>query len=511
MARLSFKPDSSFFSKIAAGAVGTRAVCDDLAAHGHRMAELERGSTTIKLWKEVKRKRVRIPDLVCVQCGLRVESRAKKEAQLSVSHSPTDAERAWDYGFVDDDLIAFPVVIAREERDWHSERLEEWSYWHERNWVKWQVEGAVNFLPVRAFRSTAHKKQATKGATEGSESFLTWSATFSSRDGTVESVADGRISIRRTRDGHLYRWRIPADQIIVVAAGETVRVNQVIAATVRPSSATELQCPGNAPRGHIARLLRSKERTQRFTGVKLSRLLRDQDQLASIRALEQDAEEDIYIRLEAATYLTAIAGEPATPLFNPYLSSTDDQIRLEAVIALGEAGTDSAVATLSEIMRKTDNPYFMRAAAAWSLSQIGGEIAARELISAFSQMDLDLRDDALQGVIAIGSSAIPQLLDGLRETRSEIAAGCAEALRRQQGLLDAPAIEQLSGLLQNEPTIWAVWLIGHLPRATLAASVASLERERPDLHYAITVWWSFIESWIAPYWDFNPGASPPPR
>ncbi len=94
MARLAVKPDSSFFRKIVIGAVGARSVCYDLASHGHQMVELERGSTDTKLWKEVKRKRVRIPDLVCVRCGQRVESRAKTNAELAMSHSVTDEARA---------------------------------------------------------------------------------------------------------------------------------------------------------------------------------------------------------------------------------------------------------------------------------------------------------------------------------------------------------------------------------------------------------------------------------
>ena len=91
MARLSFKPDSSFFRKIAVGAVGARAVCSDLAGRGHEMVELERGATDTKLWKDVKRKRVRIPDLVCSRCGVRVECRTKTRPELSMSHSPMDA------------------------------------------------------------------------------------------------------------------------------------------------------------------------------------------------------------------------------------------------------------------------------------------------------------------------------------------------------------------------------------------------------------------------------------
>ena len=90
MARLALKPDSSFFRKIAIGAIGTRAVVDDLAAHGHQVDELERGSTDTKLWKDVKRKRVRIPDLVCRCCGLRIESRAKTKAELYFACAETD-------------------------------------------------------------------------------------------------------------------------------------------------------------------------------------------------------------------------------------------------------------------------------------------------------------------------------------------------------------------------------------------------------------------------------------
>src|SRR4051812_46969882 len=132
MARLSLKPDSSFFRKIAVGAVGTRAICHDLEKHGHDVHELERGSLDTKIWKEVKRKRVRIPDLICINCGLRIESRAKVAAKLSMSHSD-DEERAWDYGMVDADLIAFPVCEVGDESYWSAGLLtEQVSYWHER-------------------------------------------------------------------------------------------------------------------------------------------------------------------------------------------------------------------------------------------------------------------------------------------------------------------------------------------------------------------------------------------
>jgi hypothetical protein len=139
----SFKSDSSFFHKIALGAVGSRAVQEDLARRGHLVVELERGSLDARLWKDPKRKRVRIPDLVCTRCGQRIGVRAKSEQRISMSHSPNVRERAWDYGMVAEDLIALPICSQRlqaEDQD-HEQRwtrgllLGEASYWHEREWA----------------------------------------------------------------------------------------------------------------------------------------------------------------------------------------------------------------------------------------------------------------------------------------------------------------------------------------------------------------------------------------
>src|SRR5258708_36935786 len=159
MPRLALKPDSSFFRKIALGAIGTRAVASDLARYGHSLVELERGSLDTKLWKEVKRKRVRIPDLLCTRCGLRVESRAKTKSELAMSHSPADEARAWDFGMVDADYVAFPVCEPANEKYWRTGRLgSNSSYWHERSWIRWRQQVRINYFTSSAFRSTPSAK-----------------------------------------------------------------------------------------------------------------------------------------------------------------------------------------------------------------------------------------------------------------------------------------------------------------------------------------------------------------
>ena len=264
------------------------------------------------------------------------------------------------------------------------------------------------------------------------------------------------------------------------------------------------------PENHLPQLLTSRERTQRFTGVKLARLRGDESLGAPIASLQSDHEEDVYIRLEAAAYLVAVRNLGAEDLFAPYLANPDPQIQLEAVIALGEAGTHECVTMLSTILDDADHPYFARSAAAWCLSRIGGMDASRRLVRAFGDVDRNLRAEALEGIVSVTSDAVPLLLEGLREVNPAIAAGCAEALRQHKGL-SADAIREISAqLADGHPSVWTVWLAGHLPRERLAGAVADLQRTAPELHYAITLLWSFVESWVAQRWELRPHADLPP-
>lgn len=508
MPRLAFKHDSSFFRKIATGAVGTRAVLDDLAGRGHRPVELERGSADTKIWKDVKRKRVRIPDVVCLRCGRRAESRAKTKPGLSMSHS-LEAERAWDYGMVDDDLVAIPICRVADEAKWAVGRLEDdVSYWHERNWLQWEAFPYVNYFTVADLRATAPTKSSTKGVTEGSETSLAWGAIFSTRSGAVHDVDDGTIRLV-TPGRSSYRWRNEGGLPVRVEAGQDVAETQVLASAVPPASEIALGCRADLSVTRVEELLRSRERTQRFTGVKLARLLGQVEHHRVVAALAHDDEEDFYVRLEGVAYLLECAGEPAHPLLAPYLEAVDEPTQLEAVITLGEVGTSDAVAFLSRMLHDDTRPFFLRSAAAWALGQVGADAAVESLVGAFGALDHDLRQEALEGLVQIGEAAGRHLLGGLREG-DDVAAGCAEALRRL-GVRDPTAVTRSvldAGL--PESSVWPVWLLGQLPRSSVKKILAGLSVS-PEVDYALKVLWTFAESWVAETWEQSPGAVFPPR
>ena len=423
-----------------------------------------------------------------------------------MSHTAADAERAWDFGMVDADLVAFPFCEVLQEEEWSTGSLHAAvSYWRENNRVRWSASTRINYFRVAAFRSALHARSRKKGAEEGSENVISWDAVFSSRSGVVESVdpTKSSLTVRRASDGHKYTWRVGTKQI-VVSPGELVEQNQIIAAAVAPLQRNDLTCPGKLPEEHIAALLESRERTQRFTGAKLARLKGERQFSDAIQSLALDAEEDIYVRIEAISYLISVLQKPARPLFEPFLDGQDEQVRLEAAIALGECGSDESVELLCDIVRDQGRPYFLRSAAAWSLSQTRTLLASRHLVQAFSDVNLRLREEALDGLAVIGSAAIPALLDGLMHSDETVSAGSAEALRRNPPLTKVVIDKLISELASGTPQKWAIWLIGHLPRDHFASAVAGLQTARPDLHFAVSLLWSFVESWIARRWELCP-------
>jgi HEAT repeat protein len=115
-----------------------------------------------------------------------------------------------------------------------------------------------------------------------------------------------------------------------------------------------------------------------------------------------------------------------------------------------------------------------------------------------------IREEALEGVIGIGKPATPTLLAGLREENTDVAAGCAEALR-QVSNLSAGFLEKLvTQVGSTNPPLWSVWLLGNLSSDLVASRVESLQNFSPQVHYALSILWSFSRSWISRRWEKSP-------
>lgn len=190
MARRSFKSDTSFLEKISMGAIGTQKVMEDLKKQGHCPIELERGSTSFKIWKEIKIKRIRVPDLLCVKCGMRIESRAKTKLEITMSHSMSDPERGWDFGLNNNDYIALVVCNRSGERP-----------------IDWEADNLVQYISVEDLHLLEDQCLAVmpKGAEEGFEARITWPSSVANYSGKIIHIDSESVKYRRVKDNRTIR------------------------------------------------------------------------------------------------------------------------------------------------------------------------------------------------------------------------------------------------------------------------------------------------------------------
>jgi len=403
---------------------------------------------------------------------------------------------------LDSDWVAFPVLSADASVFGAGGLRAHRSLWRERSLTTWGVEEHINMFTVASFRGIAPQQLKPKGVTEGSEIQVRWKARFAPGDGKIVTTSQRRLDYFLDSDpGKIRHFRLGADEHTVLGADDHFRSNQVLAGQIAPLSANSLHCPGNCNTAKLEQMLGSRERTVRFTGCKLAKLARDVSLADRIRELAEDAEEDTYVRMEAKSYLCEVASESANEQFAAILlKDPDDQMRLEAAVALAETRAQTSFELLRKVLVDPGQPLFLRSACAWGIGCHGTQEAAETLVQAFSDLSSEIREEALTALRALGSVGFEPLLNGLDGSSADVAAGAAEALRR----IDGAPVKAIAALAAQATSTWPTWTLAHLPGADAAPFVAALRERRPEIHYAVSVLRTFIESWIAEDWVLRP-------
>jgi len=127
------------------------------------------------------------------------------------------------------------------------------------------------------------------------------------------------------------------------------------------------------------------------------------------------------------------------------LNSPDDEVREEAVRALGELNDRRAVDPL--ILMLGDENRYIRREAAKSLGRIGDPRAIPPLINALKDDDRYGRDGAAEGLGEMGGKAVPALVEKLSDEDWHVRMGAAVALRISG---DKSAIEPLIHALDDK-------------------------------------------------------------
>ena len=411
---MGFKTDTSFLRFLSMGALGVRQTMKQLAGMGFVPIELERYCASNKIWM-TKVKRLRLPDVLCVRTGLRVEIRAKSDLKIRMSDAPANPDRTWDAGLRDDDVVALIAIAERAEGQQRP------------------ADEAV-FFGVKALRdSVAQSKLGPpKSASEGAERDRTWPSITPSCDGTVDSVTADKLVVTMKTDAGATRKQTYTlnGKHTYVKPGDAFKAEVSILAG-SPDKLAKLSSFLAKTYDPIADL-KSENPVDRYAGVK-SLPRREDLRTQAVPALEAlvRTEKEERVSLEAAGASAALGSALGQEQIGKVVWGEGRQLlRMEAVLILTELASPFARA---ELIRIAGEQKFagdeIRQAAVWGLGKAG--VKAYEQIPAFiADKDENL---ALHAIVAFGQdtpeNVVRALIADLVSADPTRAPAASEALR----------------------------------------------------------------------------------
>lgn len=453
---MGFKTDTSFLRFLSMGALGVRQTMKQLAGMGFVPIELERYCASNKIWM-TKVKRLRLPDVLCVRTGLRVEIRAKSDLKIRMSDAPANPDRTWDAGLRDDDVVALIAITEPAEGQQRP------------------ADEAV-FFGVRALRdSVAQSKLGPpKSASEGAERDRTWPSITPSCDGTVQSVTADKLVVGLKTDAGATRKQTYTlkGKHTYVKPGDAFKAEVSIVAGA-PDKLADL--PSFLAKAYepIAEL-KSQNAVDRYAGVKSLPRRNDLHALA-VPALEAllKTEKDERVSLEAAGSSAALGSALGQEhLAKVVWGEGRQDLRIEGVLILTELGSAFARA---ELTRVAGEGKFagdeIRQAAVWGLGKAG--LKAYDQLPAFiADKDENL---ALHAIVAFGKDTpeniIRALVADLVKADPNRAPAASEALR----LIASDTVVKCLIEAAADANDWVFATLGRLPPDLVKPAVAGSE------------------------------------
>ncbi|KJU83564.1 hypothetical protein MBAV_004233 [Candidatus Magnetobacterium bavaricum] len=475
----SFKSDESFLEKISIGAIGTQKVFEYIKHQKFDPIELERGSMSYKIWKKIKIKRIRVPDILCIRCGIRIESRAKTKLEISMSHSLSDPERGWDYGMKDNDYVAFVVCDKVGERP-----------------VDWRADNLIQFVSIKDLRQAEKEKMVLyikpKGAEEGFEARIIWPAAIASADGIVKESTTERIQYKRKEDGRTISLKISKKglkMIPLVHTGDIVDKHQVLASVIEIyktfscESVDYKHCLGN---------LSNPALSERYTASKALSFFNNSEVQAGLSSLLDNPDEHVYVKLEAAASLARFGINQGYNFIKQCLSSGYLQNVLESVIVLAEIKTETSCEILCDILSNHDNPE-IRAAAAWGIGELKNKTALDTLVRSFSEINENIKIEAARSLLKLTKEYSPDILNSFLKSTAIEKPGIAWALAKS----DSIGLDQLIDAISDDDSKhWISYIIGTQGESRYINDIEKLKTKYPEVYFAVTVLWKIITSWV---------------
>ncbi len=477
---MGFKVDASFLRFLTMGALGVRRVAVELKDRGFEPIELERYCTSNKIWT-TKVKRLRLPDLLCIRTGLRIEVRAKSDLKIRMSDAPNNPDRAWDAGLRNEDLVA--LIACTDGSDGP------------------EPANRAVYFSVRALRESARLSRLgpPKSASEGAERDRTWPAIVPGRPGRVLFVDQDRLVVMMERGSKPPRKQTYklGDKHAYVAQGDRFAANVTILAGV-PESLADVNRHLNNRYNPLADIS-SESAIDRYAAVKALRFranLREE----GIRILENvlDTEREIRVALEAAGSAAALGSNKGEDRIAAVLWDNGNvvEMSMEAILILTELRT---VFAREQLQRAAGDARFLhderRQAAIWGLGKAGLK-SYGDLVRFIGDED---EDAAFHAIAGFGPdtprSVIEQLVGVLATGDPRAAPAASEALR----VIGSPAVLESLVAAANaggQCVDWVLATIGRLSPEMVRAHLqytALFDRLKPMLLVARGANWLATE------------------
>ncbi len=379
---MGLKVDSSFLKFLTMGALGTRRVYALMEQAGLQPIELERYSRSNKIWS-TKVKRLRLPDLLCVKTGLRVEVRAKSKLAIKMSDAETNPDRRWNTGLAADDMIAFVLI---------NEKADEGLVAADNAELFW-VDDLVT-------TERLSKLGPAKSASEGAEKDREWPSTVANENGTVKKIENEEIKTT-LQSGRSQSYKLKGKNVYF-GPGDTFLAKSQFLAGV-PAKKAALPNPADKP-WNPRTLLKSASTVDRYVAVKALSIIGKETDMADILTIAKHDNEG-RVALEAAVTLVRLGNEQGLEILHKVIENPSlEYLRMEALLALSELRDTPLVAQcVDTLVDCAQNNLFaeneVRQAAIWGLGKDG--------LRAYKQLldfiDLDSKEELIHAVCAFGS------------------------------------------------------------------------------------------------------------
>jgi hypothetical protein len=448
-----------------------------------------------KLWKS-KDKRKRVPDLLRLKTGIRFESRAKVNLEVTMSHAKNEPDRAWDKGLRDGDVIAFIRCSLQGD-----------------NWIPSDRMALFRVGEMRRKKRLARLSNR-KAASEGSEVQLTWPATIPKKSGRVVSVSRDQIKTRLDSGGHqTYSLSRPGKKFRLhphVAVGDIFGEGDTIIASAMPRLVLPTR-PVVSQYDFLADL-QSDERETVYAAVKALGFLPESAH-QSVRSLSHIMAEhdDMFMQIEAATSLARL-GETSgwDRIAHVATSEGPIELRMEVALILAEFPEDEALSLLDKLARNPSNPSELRAAGVWGMARRPREIETTALIDLVADEDVTTATHAIVAASRVLTDrGLDTVLDqfGRNERQS---AGLVRAIIATR----CDPVEKIVTRLRTAPAGARPWLIYLLASLGRERCKPHLTAHAPNLLSELEFFWTYHkENWtnrleVADQIDFLIGQFP---